>query len=350
MTSEGRNETDKTAEAAVLASLARLGLADAGARVSFAPLEGGVSSEIWRVTVSGRSFCVKRALPRLKVAADWRVPVARNAYEAAWYETVGARVPGAAPRLLGQDTDAGLLVMEFLDPARHRLWKAELLAGRADASVAAAVGGRLGAIHAATAGDAALADRFSTDALFQAIRLEPYLEATARAHPDRADALRALAERTAATRLVLVHGDVSPKNILVGLAGPVFLDAECAWYGDPAFDLAFCLNHLLLKCLYRPTAADAYLACFDALHGAYLPCVAWEDRAEFDVRAARLLPGLLLARVDGKSPVEYLTAPADKAQVRRTARGLLAQPPARLAEVRDRWAMDIGSGEYGRHA
>jgi Ser/Thr protein kinase RdoA (MazF antagonist) len=97
---------------------------------------------------------------------------------------------------------------------------------------------------------------FATDAIFHAIRLEPYLLATARAHPDRAAALEKLAKTTARTKLTLVHGDVSPKNILIGPQGPVFIDAECAWFGDPAFDLAFCLNHLLLKCLWVPSAAN----------------------------------------------------------------------------------------------
>lgn len=340
------DDDHQKAEAEVRAALVRMGLAAAGKPVSFVPLEGGVSSAIWRVEALDRVFCVKRALARLKVTADWRVPVERNAYEAAWYETVGTRVPGAAPKLLGQDRDAGLLVMEYLDPADYSLWKAELLAGRVDIAFAASVGARLGAIHAATAGDAALAEEFATDRLFHAIRLEPYLEATARAHPDRAHALLALVETTAMTKLVLAHGDVSPKNILCGPTGPVFLDAECAWYGDPTFDLAFCLNHLLLKCLWRPVVAGDYLAAFDALWRAYLPCVVWEETAVFEARAARLLPGLFLARVDGKSPVEYLTAPADKDRVRETARDLLARPVARLGEVRARWAADIGL-EYG---
>ena len=149
--------------------------------------------------------------------------------------------------------------MEWLDPADHRLWKADLMAGRVDLEFAAAVGGRLAAIHRATAGDAAVAAMFPTGPLFEALRLEPYLRATARRHPALAARLEALADRTAATKLALVHGDVSPKNIMAGPDGPVFLDAECAWYGDPAFDLAFCLNHLLLKCLAAPAAAAEFL-------------------------------------------------------------------------------------------
>ena len=174
-------------------------------------------------------------------------------------------------------------------------------------SFAADVARRLARIHAATAADPAVAGEFPTDAIFHAIRLEPYLLATARAHPDLAAPLERLAAVTAATKRALVHGDVSPKNILVGPRGPVFLDAECAWWGDPAFDLAFCLNHLLLKCLWTPPARAGFLACFDALAAAYLAGVDWEPPAALEARAARLLPGLFLARVDGKSPVEYLT-------------------------------------------
>jgi hypothetical protein len=140
----------------------------------------------------------------------------------------------------------------------------------------------------------------------------------------------------------MIHGDVSPKNILIGPQGPVFLDAECACIGDPAFDLAFCLNHLLLKCLWTPAARADFLACFDTMTAAYLAGVAWEDGEDLEARVAGLLPGLFLARVDGKSPVEYITDEADKARVRRCARALLASPPARIADIRHR--LDRGAG------
>src|SRR5437016_3999625 len=118
-------------------------------------------------------------------------------------------------------------------------------------------------------------------------------------------------------KLALVHGDVSPKNILVGRRGPVFLDAECAWFGDPAFDLAFCLNHLLLKCLWTPPSAHDFLSAFNSLSESYLAMVTWEPPAAVERRAARLLPGLFLARIDGKSPVEYITEESAKNRVRR---------------------------------
>jgi aminoglycoside phosphotransferase (APT) family kinase protein len=309
--------------------LRRVGLCGADEAAPAEPLSGGVSSDIWRVDLARGPVCVKRALPRLRVAQLWEAPIERNRFEYEWLRAAGAATPAAVPRVLAQSE--GAFVMEYLDPARYPVWKTLLRDGVADERFAAEVGRALAAIHAATTG---MASRFPTDDIFYAIRLEPYLVSTGLRHPGLKPRLHELVERTARTKVCVVHGDVSPKNILVGPEGPVFLDAECAWYGDPAFDLAFCLNHLLLKCLWVPQAKAGYLGCFDALAGAYLQGVSFPD---IEARAATLLPGLLLARVDGKSPVEYLTEESQKDAVRRCAAALLAHPVSTLSEVRKAW-------------
>jgi tRNA A-37 threonylcarbamoyl transferase component Bud32 len=329
----------------MLAFLAGAGMLKAGAKVRAEPLTGGVSSDIWRVEVAGEDLCIKRALAQLRVAADWRAPVERNAFEALWLRDAGRILPGAAPALLASDAQQGMLAMVWLSPADHRLWKADLLAGKADPSVAAAVGTRLAALHSGFARDPDAPARYRSDDIFRAIRIEPYLGATAAVHPDLAAPLADLAARLAGTRRSVVHGDVSPKNILIGPDGPMFLDAECAWFGDPAFDLAFCLNHMLLKCLAAPQAVAGFVECYDALAAGYLSGVDWEPRAELEARAAALLPALFLARVDGKSPVEYLRGDADRAAVRRVARPLIASPPQTLSTLRDAWATDRNRNE-----
>jgi aminoglycoside phosphotransferase (APT) family kinase protein len=328
----------------VQAALMRMGLVRAEDRPHFERLTGGVSSDIWKVAIPGRApFCVKRALSQLRVAQEWKAPVERNAYEIAWMQTAGAVVPEAVPKILGIDQTARAFAMDYLDPARYALWKSQLRDGIAETATAQAAARALARIHAATAGRKEVAERFPTDDIFYAIRLEPYLVATGRQHPDLAPALNQLVETTARTKRALVHGDVSPKNILIGPQGPVFLDAECAWYGDPAFDVAFCLNHLLLKGVWNRGAAPAFLACYDAFCAAYFDRVTWEPPTDLEQRTARLLPGLFLARVDGKSPVEYITQENDRDMVRGTAIPLLRQPPSRLNQVRDAWRKALQS-------
>lgn len=317
--------------------LRRMGLLKAGESARLTPLTGGVSSDISLVEAGGRRFCVKRALPRLKVAALWKAPIKRNAAEAAYMRAVARWLPHVVPRVLGEDAEVGWFAMDYLAPEDHRLWKAQLLAGIVELDFAAAVGRDLAIIHARSAADPNIPAAFANDDTFEAIRIEPYLRATGRAHPELAARFDELARVTLMTKRALVHGDISPKNILNGPNGPVFLDAECAWFGDPAFDLAFCLNHLLLKGARKGADRTRHGAAFSALAGAYLAGVDWESAPEIEARAAALLPALFLARVDGKSPVEYLAHESERADVRRCAAPLIAKPSPRLKDVADAW-------------
>lgn len=324
-------------EAEVVQALRHMALVSAHQSVVLTPLAGGVSSEIYRVDLPTGPACIKRALARLKVAADWRAPVERNRWEVEWMRIAGGIAPAAVPAILGEDRATGCFAMAYLAPDTHPVWKDLLQRGDIDVATAAGIGHVLGRIHAATADRADIAARFPTDHIFHAIRLEPYLVATARAHPDLAARLDALVETTRTTKRVLVHGDFSPKNLLIGPAGPVILDAECAWYGDPAFDLAFVLNHLLLKGAWLPQWRARYVDAYAALADAYFAHVTWEAPASCGQRTAALLPGLMLARIDGKSPVEYLASESQKDAVRRFARSLLGDPVGDPREISRRW-------------
>ena len=321
--------------------LAALGLLTSGDSIGIEPLTGGVASDIWRVDVGDRSVCVKRALAKLKVADDWQAPVERNVFEVAWFRVAAGIVPRAVPEILGHDPDGGAFVMEYLSPHDFPVWKAQLRDGIADSEIAREVARRIVQIHNATADNETIARQFATDELFHALRVEPYLLATAKRHDDVAGRLRDPADNVMANKKALVHGDVSPKNILVGERGPVFLDAECAWYGEPAFDTAFCLNHLLLKCLWNRPARSGFLRCFEALASTYLHDVAWEPRHEIDRRTATLLPALMLARVDGKSPVEYVTNDSDKNLIRQFAKRFLLEPAEQVTTIAQAWASEL---------
>jgi tRNA A-37 threonylcarbamoyl transferase component Bud32 len=323
-------------------ALNELGISNATALYG-TPLTGGVSSDIWCIETEKGFVCAKRALSKLRVAADWHAPVERNLFEARWLQVAHQASAACAPELLGQHPELGVLVMQYLDPAHYRLWKQELQTGKADAHTANAVGQVLSRIHSYAARNSQLASEFPTDKIFFEIRLAPYLLATAERHPELAHALEELVFQTQNNAKTLVHGDVSPKNILSGSQGPVLLDAECATWSDPAFDLAFCLNHLLLKCLWTPSSSSDFLHCFEVLSNSYLQSVDWELPAALEARAARLLPGLLLARVDGKSPVEYVTEEQQRDHIRRVASALLLKPASYLQEIAHAWAKDLNT-------
>ncbi len=309
------------------------------------PLAGGVSSEIYRVDDGQESFVVKRALPKLNVAAQWFADPRRNLSEQDYLRYVAAFLPGSVPRLRFASREHCYFAMDLIG-GEFAIWKTELLAGRIDRSYAERAGRTLGTIHRHSAGDPTAIEQFATTDHFWQLRIEPYLLATAEAHPRLTAVLRAEADRLGASRSALVHGDYSPKNLLVSSDQLVVIDCEVAWYGDPAFDLAFLLNHLCLKALYHSPAHWAELratvgAVVEAYQDAWshLPAVA--DIAD---GASRLLPMLLLARVDGKSPAEYLVE-AQRECVRQFAARQILAPPMELPKMLETWFAWIASPE-----
>ncbi|PPR20635.1 MAG: putative 2-hydroxyacid dehydrogenase, partial [Alphaproteobacteria bacterium MarineAlpha10_Bin1] len=207
-------------------------------------------------------------------------------------------MPGTVPRVISEDRAASLFAMTYFDPGTYPTWISRLMSGDVDIDFAAEIGTQLARMHAASADSPKLAADFGHDDLFRALRIDPYLITTSERHRDIAARLRELAQTTLETRRTLIHGDVSPKNILVGPAGPVFLDAECAVYGDPAFDIAFCLNHLLLKCMARRDSIHSLLESYRCLAESYMSGISWEPKDALETRAGHLIPALLLARVD----------------------------------------------------
>ena len=318
-----------------LAQLVSDGITTASARLT--PLTGGVSSEIYRIEQPGRPPCVvKRALPQLRVRDAWLADLSRNAFEQKYLAYVGAFLPSHVPKVLA--TGDGYFVMELLGDGFVN-WKAELLAGKTSVAHAITAGEVLGAIHGRSRGDATAAADFASTSNFIELRIDPYLHTIAKRHPEIHDVVQAEAARLAAARECLVHGDYSPKNVLLAHDRWVLLDCEVAWYGDPVFDIAFLLNHLLLKAAhFAPrelgflTLAEAFVASYARSNGSESP-----TQVDLECRTARLLAMLLLARIDGKSPVEYL-APEKRDFVRRTALGFIrSQELDKLPKLLDQW-------------
>jgi 5-methylthioribose kinase len=320
---------------AVAKFAATLGLGDA-AQIHLSVLSGGVSSDVWRAVGPKGIACVKRALPTLRVAKRWDVPVRRGEFEARWLETACAIAPTSVPKILGYDRTSHLIGMQFFAAEQYPNWRDQMLDGRVDRHTAGAMGHLVGSIHAATAGKRTIEARFDSDELFDALRLDPYFRSLQTPHPDLKGRLDKIIERTASTRRALVHGDVSPKNVLVGECGPVLLDAECAWFGDPAFDVAFLCTHLLLKVLAVPSHAGDLENAFTDYVAAYESHVTWEPLTEIRERSADLLVAMLLARIDGKSPVDYLTE-VDRIRVRNFAHDRLLEKVISPTAIADAW-------------
>jgi aminoglycoside phosphotransferase (APT) family kinase protein len=314
------------------AAVARLLHADARA-LRFTAQSGGVSSDIWRVDSPAAVVCAKRALAKLKVADDWRAPTRRNAEEAKWLRFAATVVPKQVPRVIAHDAADGVLVLEWFDPSEWRNWKSELLAERIDPRVGAALGAMLGRVHAASSGNPTIPNEFANLELFEALRIQPYFATAAQHNRTVAAALGAISTQLRSRARALVHGDVSPKNVLVSTkADPVLLDAECATWGDPTFDVSFMLSHLMLKAIHRRAHARDYLATASAFFDAYAPFAGTLLHATPSMTAA-----LLLARIDGKSPVEYLDGDA-ATRVHAFAIATLREPPRNVSVMLNLWA------------
>jgi 5-methylthioribose kinase len=295
-------------------------------------LAGGVSNVVLAVSDDSRSLVLKQSLEKLRVADDWIAPRRRILSEAAALGVVAGLTPNVTPEVVDVDGDRMTLTM-LRAPEEWRDWKTDLMQGRIDPVVARRLGELLGVWHSSTGDASALPAVLREDAeAFEQLRLDPYFEAVALRAPEVAVRVRGVAERLRQTRRCLVHGDFSPKNILSGEDGRCWvIDFEVAHFGDPAFDVAFLLSHLLLKSLHRPELADEYGSAGAVFLAAYEltgPVIPFE-------RVSDQLACLLLARVRGKSPVEYLDDNG-RNEAWRLGTGLLDSPAATLAEVHAR--------------
>ena len=313
----------------------------------FEPLTGGVASEVWLVEQSenagnSKKLCLKRALPKLNVKQDWQVDVARSELEVLWFQTVESLLPEThgpfIPQILAHDAHLHAFVMTYFESSQFPLWKQQLIDNEVNTQTAQKLAQVLGKIHQGSARLPELSERFNNHDVFFQIRVEPYFLATAKKYPHLNSKIEELAQGLSSTQVALVHGDISPKNILVGENSPVILDAECAVFGDPAFDLAFLLNHMLLKSfLVNDLSRIALSKSFDEIASGYLPYVDWEEVRRFELRVIDYLGVFLLARIDGKSPVEYIVEEDDKNYVRDFGQLVLQENMKSLQEVSAIW-------------
>ena len=303
------------------------------------PLGGGVSNEVFHVAWADDAVVVKQPLANLAVEDDWPADVGRVHNEAA-AARVYRRVVDAyevrdivVPAVRFEDRDEHLIAIDAA-PLSAGMWKTDLLAGKVDETVGEVVGSFLGAAHEFAATESDVREGFSNYTPFEQLRLDPYHATVAERHPDVAPAIEAEIERIRDARSTLVHGDYSPKNVLIegGDNRRVWLlDFEVAHWGDPAFDVAFMLNHLFIKSVYNADRNERYVSTARAFWDAYGDVTAVD--AGFEANVVAELGVLALARVDGKSPVEYVTAETTKDRLRTVAKTVLTTDAATLDSV-----------------
>lgn len=272
----------------------------------FKPLKGGVSSDIFLVKDGDQRFVVKQALPKLNVNDDWFADTSRNQNEQKFLRFLGKIKPDAVPNLIYSNEEYSFFVMEYLKDDEFKNWKNELLKGHFDEQTAKRSAELLAEIHLESWGDETLKKRFNKADNFYSLRTEPYLVTTGARHSDLKEIFYKEVERLKSHRETLVHGDFSPKNLMINEDRIVLLDHEVAWFGDPAFDLAFFLNHLYLKMLVHYKKTGQIQDLTNIIWTTYFRKPGNEKMQQMEKRVIRLLLMLMLARIDGKSPVEYL--------------------------------------------
>ena len=295
-------------------------------------LGGGVSNSVVLVEAEADRFVLKQSLAKLRVEQDWYSDRGRIFRESAALQRLALVLSDAVvPKVLFEDR-ANFLFAMTAAPAHAQTWKEQLLLGDVREHTAGQIGDILGTIIASTWRDAACEAEFGDQTVFDELRIDPYYRTAALHNPDIAPSLHQLIAESSKRRVSLVHGDWSPKNFLVAEGRVIVIDFEVIHYGDPAFDAAFLLNHLLLKSFYRQEWKARYRSAAMAFWTALqlrLPAEAnW-----FEAETIRHLGALMLARVDGKSPAEYITTDDLKAAVRRFARDLIVDPPRTIESV-----------------
>jgi 5-methylthioribose kinase len=292
-------------------------------------LGGGVSNTVLLAETPGLRLVLKQALGKLRVEQDWFSDRRRILREARAMCAFSEWLPGGAPDLFFEDRD-NLIIGMSAAPAEAMTWKSLLMSGDVRIETAARIGGMLGAFVRNSWRRPEWEEEFGDQTVFDQLRLDPYYRSTAARHPDLRAYFERLIEESRTRSASLVHGDWSPKNFLIAGDSVLAIDFEVIHFGDPAFDTGFLLNHLLLKSFYRPQWKARYAAAAQAFWAAY------GDPGGIEAATVRHLGCLLLARIDGKSPAEYIQDEALRARIRGFARELILAPPDHVMEVFDR--------------
>jgi aminoglycoside phosphotransferase (APT) family kinase protein len=287
-------------EQSVREYLSHIGFGTTDEKTSVSQITGGVSNHVWRVVTDERCLVLKQPLEKLATEVDWFSGTERIHVEVAALRALAEWVPEHVPEVIHEDLQHRVCVMSCA-PAPATSWKDQMMAGTFNADIARQVGELLATIHRESpSARPEVKEAFSSLHFLEELRIDPFHRYVTSRHPDLEEPIGRLVEELKSRRVCFVHGDYSPKNLLLGAEGElVLIDCEVAHWGNPVFDVAYCLGHLLLKgwALGKP---------LESLESALVFLEGYGAEPEGLIRHLALM---LLARIDGKSTVDYVTSP-----------------------------------------
>jgi len=318
-------------EDTVVAYLQSRGVIPFSEKATVEVLTGGVSNVVLAVQTESKDLVLKQALAELKVATKWEADQRRAIVEAHAIETFHALSPDQVPALVDYDPEVFTLVLERV-PHSATVWKSDLLEGIIYPEIGAKLGHTLATWHNFGRSSEVARKKFSEDLLFEQLRITPFYGTVAGKNPKLSEKIMSLVDELKGEKTTLVHGDFSPKNIMIGQERAVYiLDYEVTHTGNPVFDLAFLTGHLLCKFFREQNpekrlslrqTAEEFLKAYDAQSEiAHAPSLAWHTAL------------IALARVEGTSLVNYLDESAQRLLANHCKSALSREVPIDLLEL-----------------
>ena len=285
---------------------------------------GGVSGSVAFVYAGKKPMIVKQALAQLKVKETWLCDPNRMNIEQESNRIYHDIMPTCTPEVYFYDSDNYIYCREAV-PENCTMWKEDLMSGLLDYECARKVIEALLLVHEKCSINEKIKETFASKDIFYNLRISPYIEFVLKKYPELTDHAKPLVSALMDSEITLIHGDFSPKNIMINGREISILDFEVAHFGHPMFDLAFFCNHFILKAIKHKQWSDSFLNMLTYMMDIYFNGISYMDKVELETQFVKLLSLMMLARVDGKSPVEYLTEDSDKEFVRKCAFSMIKE-------------------------
>ena len=301
--------------------------------IQYKKLTGGVSSEVYHVKTNKNNYCIKRSLKRLLVKKKWIANTNRIKFEYLWLKHCQNILKRNIPNTYEFNNKKKYIVMEYLKTSQYKTLKQLYFNKIININTIRSISKHLYKIHSKSSNYKTKKTFEGNYKNFYDLRLDPYFNEVGRVYPKYKGYIKKINENYIKHSNTLVHGDFSPKNILVGKNKIIYLDAECCNFGDPVFDLVFFTNHLLIKSIFFKDKSQEFIKLYISFYKEYLSNLSTKNFNSYIDRIIKMTPIMLLSRVDGKSPVEYINKVKIKNIIRKKSFLLLDSKISSLNDI-----------------